>query len=126
MSAEPSVTMAVIKMLAALALVLAALWALYIFMRRLNARHGTAGGQSLIRVLETRSLGMKKQVAVLEVMGDFFLVGISGDALTVLSRIRAGKAPFTGVEKALNADEPKGFGAYLGGLAGDAGQKDRG
>lgn len=117
MSTEPSVTLAALKMLGALSFVLAGLWGLYYLMKRLNTRNASSGGDTLIRILETKSLGLKKQLAVLEVMGEFFLLGISGDALTILSRIRADRRPEDEVSPSKRGKE-KGFGSYLGKIAG--------
>jgi flagellar biogenesis protein FliO len=116
--------LAAFKMLGALALVLVCLYALYYLMKRLNTRNAASGNNALIRILETKSLGLKKQLAVLEVMGEFFLLGISGDALTVLSRIRPEGMPADGVVPSTRTGD-KGFGAYLGKIAGKPAEGER-
>lgn len=112
MSAEPGVMFAALKMLGALALVLLLVWGLYFFVKRLTLKRSGQGGASLIRVLETRSVGVKKQLAVIDVMGDFFLLGISAEGLTLLSRIRSriGAGELKDEKQGLSRT---GFGDYL-------------
>jgi flagellar biosynthetic protein FliO len=111
-SAEPSVTFAALKMLGALALVLLFVWGLYFFLKRFSVKRSGQGEASLIRILETRSLGVKKQLAVLDVMGDLFLLGISGDSLTLLSRIRSRLDPGD-LKTEKHGLSYSGFGDYL-------------
>lgn len=102
-------------MLGALALVLLFVWGLYFFLKRFSMKRSSQGGESLIRVLETRSLGVKKQLAVLDVMGDLFLLGISGESLTLLSRIRSRIEPGE-LKEEKQGLRHSGFGDYLAGL----------
>lgn len=84
----PSMSGMVIKMISSLALVLALVFALSWIAKRYMGKFGGAfGGSSVVKILATGSIGMKKQIAVVDVAGEVIVVGISGDNITMLTTI---------------------------------------
>jgi len=53
----------------------------------LRGRSAVVGGGSVIRVVATRSLGGKRAVAVVEVERERFLLGLTDDLVSCLSRL---------------------------------------
>ncbi len=87
MNYGPELTGAAVKMVLALALVLAVLWAAQRWARR-NIVSGAAGNRGrLIRVLGSHYLGVKKSIAVVQVPGSILILGIGAEQINLLSRI---------------------------------------
>ncbi len=87
MNAAPDLTIATLKMVGALLLVLALLWGLYRW-----ARHSLPAGQvmgrgRLIQVLGSRYLGVKKSISIVQVPGSILVLGITADRINLLDRI---------------------------------------
>lgn len=84
----PSLTAMTGRMIGALALVvslvLALAWVAQKYMGKLNTAFGNGG---LVRVLTTSSIGVKKQISVVDVAGEIIVLGISGDSITMLTTI---------------------------------------
>ncbi len=78
----------VIKMVSALSLTLALIfllsWVAKKYMGRVN---GVFGGDPVVKVLATGSIGVKKQVVVVDVAGEALVLGISGENITMLTSI---------------------------------------
>ena len=87
MNYAPDLTMAAVKMVLSLGLVLAILWLVYRWSRR-TLPAGAAGGQGrLIKILGSRYLGVKKSITVVQVPGSVLVLGIGGDRINLLTRI---------------------------------------
>jgi flagellar protein FliO/FliZ len=87
MSAEPSMLMPLVKMIASLSLVLglilAALWAL----RRWTGQGRGPGRAAWIRILATQALGPRKAVSLVRVPGAVLVLGLSADRIVALDKI---------------------------------------
>lgn len=87
MNSGPDLTMAAVKMVLSLGLVLTILWLIYRWTRRtLPAGAAGAKGQ-LIKVLGSRYLGVKKSITVVKVPGSVLVLGIGNDRINLLTRI---------------------------------------
>ena len=87
MNAAPDMLMAGLRMIAALAVVLALLLALLYGLRRIaRQRSGGIGGQR-IRVLESHYLGVKKSISLVRVPGKVLVLGVTGDRITRLDAL---------------------------------------
>jgi len=84
-----------LQTLAVLCLVLAALLGAMYLLRRLSGQQ-QGGGRHPIVVLSARALGARKQILLLEVMGERLLVGVAPERITLLARLE-GASP-QGVE----------------------------
>jgi flagellar biosynthetic protein FliO len=84
----PSLKAMAAKMIGALALVvgivLALAWVAQKYMGKFNAAFGSGG---VVKVLTTSSIGVKKQIAVVDVAGEILVLGISGESITMLTTI---------------------------------------
>jgi len=87
MNYAPDLTMAAVKMVLSLGLVLAVLWLAYRWTRR-SLPAGAAGSKGqLIKVLGSRYLGVKKSITVVQVPGTVLVLGIGSDRINLLTRI---------------------------------------
>jgi len=87
MNEAPDLTMAAIKMVLSLALVLAILYLAYRWTRR-SLPAGTAGGKGrLIQVLGSQYLGVKKSITVVRVPGNILVLGIGNEQINLLTKI---------------------------------------
>lgn len=87
MNYSPDMTSATIKMVFSLGLVLAIVWGLYrVAKKKLPMVHGGGKGR-FIQVVESRYLGVKKQVTMVRVPGSVLVLGISADNVSLLTRI---------------------------------------
>jgi flagellar biogenesis protein FliO len=77
-----------LNMVAALAAVLGGMFLLVHAARRWLNRSGIPGAGPLVRTLATHPIGIKKSVALVEVPGCVLVLGLSGDRIQVLTRIR--------------------------------------
>lgn len=87
MTSSPDLTLATIKMVVSLVLVLGLLWGLYLLTRKKMAARQNSGRGGMIQVLESRYLGVKKSIAMVQVPGAVLVVGVSADKINLLSRI---------------------------------------
>ena len=83
----PSLAIATAKALGALAVVLGLLMLLAAALKKLGLSGQSPQGDGLIKVLETRMLGPKKYVAVLDIAGQTMAVGITDQQITLLTRL---------------------------------------
>lgn len=89
----PSMIMTGVKMISALLIVVALILLAAYFAKRLNiAQRLTGTDQKLLRVAATAMIGMKKQVAVLDVAGEFFVVGVTGGTINLIGKVEDPKA----------------------------------
>jgi flagellar biogenesis protein FliO len=87
MNAAPDMLATALKMLAALALVLGGLGIFFYFTKRVMRRDiGTSGGQ-MVRVLANQYIGLKKNIALVQIPGAILVVGIAGDSICLLTKI---------------------------------------
>ena len=87
MNATPDMLSTTLKMLAALALVLAGLGVFFYFSKRVLQKNMGASGGKMIRVLASQYIGLKKNIALVEIPGAILVVGITGDAIRLLTKI---------------------------------------
>ncbi|WP_054031324.1 FliO/MopB family protein [Desulfatitalea tepidiphila] len=87
MNEAPDLTLAAIKMVLSLGLVLAILYLAYRWTRR-SLPAGTVGGRGrLIQVLGSQYLGVKKSIAVVRVPGNILVLGIGNEQINLLTKI---------------------------------------
>ena len=87
MTPSPNLTIAALKMVGALALVLGVLWVVYRW-NRSKIQSGPGGGPGgLIRVVESRYLGVKKSISLVQVPGAVLVIGLGPEHITLLDKI---------------------------------------
>lgn len=87
MTDQPNIYYTVLKMLGILIFLSGGLYACLRLVKHLS-NFGLAGkAESLIRVLAIRSIGMKKQIALVEVPGAVLVIGMVGDRMELLDKI---------------------------------------
>jgi flagellar protein FliO/FliZ len=100
---------AVFQMLASLAVVIGVIYILYYLSNRWFK--GMAGGRAsgLIRVLETRYMGPKRSLMIVEVAGEYLLLGNGSEGMRLIKKLETGDefAPCT-LESATQAT-PEAF-----------------
>jgi flagellar protein FliO/FliZ len=78
----------IIKMVAALALVLGLMIAAAYIMKKVMARAGSgAADEGIIKIVSTRYLGPKNSIMLLEVLGRIMVVGVSNHQMSMLATI---------------------------------------
>ena len=87
MNATPDMLTTTLKMVAALALVLAGLGVFFYLSRRVLQKNVGVPGGKMIRVLASQYIGLKKNIALVEIPGAVLVVGISGDTIRLLTKI---------------------------------------
>ncbi|MBI5895893.1 MAG: flagellar biosynthetic protein FliO [Desulfobacterales bacterium] len=87
MSAAPDLTMATLKMVLALGVVLLILWAAQRWLRKLMPSAVGAGRNRWIKVLGTHPLGIKKSIAMVQVPGAILVLGVGTEQIHLLTRI---------------------------------------
>lgn len=109
MNYTPDLTMAAVKMVLSLGLVLSVLWLVYRWTRR-SLPAGAAGSKGqLIKVLGSRYLGVKKSITVVQVPGTVLVLGIGGDRISLLTRIDDPELLASLSESAVNDGKSEGF-----------------
>ena len=88
MSASPELLPAVLKMITALAVVVGGLVLMFYFSRRLSGITSGRVEDRLIRVLASGSVGMKKNISLVEVPGEILVVGITAERINLLTSIK--------------------------------------
>jgi flagellar protein FliO/FliZ len=87
MNAQPEMLPSLLKMIASLGIVLGGLLlTLWLVRRFVQSRSGRFNGQ-LIRVLASSTVGLKKNIALVEVPGQVLVLGMTGDRISLLSKI---------------------------------------
>ncbi len=87
MNATPDMLATSIKMIAALALVLGGLGIFFYVSKRILRKDIGVSGGKMIRVLASQYVGLKKSISLVEIPGAVLVVGISGDAISLLTKI---------------------------------------
>lgn len=102
MSYCPDLTMATLKMVLSLAVVLTLVWGLSRLAKKKLPMANGGGPAGLIQVLESRCLGLKKSVTLVKVPGSVLVLGVSSDRVSLLSKIE-GPELLSSVEADLKA-----------------------
>ncbi len=87
MNAPASLMSTSLQMLAALGVVLGGLFVCYYVARRFIKRDVSGSHQQVIRILANRYIGVKKNIALVEVAGCVMVLGISNDRISLLTTI---------------------------------------
>ena len=88
MNATPDMISTALKMLAALMLVLGGLAIFFYIAKRVMRREIGGPANKMIRVLASQYVGMKKNISLIEVPGALLVIGISGDNIRLLTKIK--------------------------------------
>jgi flagellar biogenesis protein FliO len=111
----PELAETVIRIFGALALVLAAFFLVVYLGRRFVGGSYLRPRKQRIRVLESCPIGIKKQIALVEVAGVLLAVGITRDHIGLLYRLGAADEETDAVvDRAM--PEPGSFGSHLHGM----------
>lgn len=84
---SPDMTVATIKMVLSLGLVLVILWAAHRWMRGAMPIARNQMNGRLIKVLGTHHLGMKKSIALVKVPGSVLVIGVGTEQVNLLKSI---------------------------------------
>jgi flagellar protein FliO/FliZ len=84
---QPNFYYTALKMLGTLIVLLGGLYFCLRLMKRLLHTGFTGKPDPLIRVLSVRSVGIKKQIALVEVPGAVLVLGMTGDRMQLLDKI---------------------------------------
>lgn len=87
MNAAPDAFSTTLQMLTALGIVLGGLILIFYFMKRFLKRDTGGAKDRLIRVVASQYIGVKKNIALVEVPGSILVVGISNDNISLLTKI---------------------------------------
>jgi flagellar protein FliO/FliZ len=87
MTASPEMLPSLLQMLASLAVVLGGLLLTLWFFRRFVQTRAGGVNSRLIRVLASGSIGLKKNITLVDVPGAILILGVTGDRISLLSRI---------------------------------------
>ena len=85
---QPNFFYTTLKMLGILIVLTGGLYACLQLVKRLLNAAGSAGKKNqLIRVLNVRPIGIKKQIALVEIPGAVLVIGMTGDRIQLLDKI---------------------------------------
>ena len=87
MTTAPDPISTTLQMLMALAVVVGALLVAFYVIKRFLKRDGGGAGNPLIRILASQYIGIKKNIALVEVPGAVLVLGISNDRISLLTKI---------------------------------------
>ena len=87
MNTAPDAISITLQMLMALAIVLGGLLVVFYLLKRFLRREGGGSGNPLIRVIASQYLGIKKNIALVEVAGTVLVIGVSNDNISLLTKI---------------------------------------
>ncbi len=87
MNAAPNLLTTSLQMLAALGIVLGGLFICYYVARRFIKRDVSGSRPHVIKILANRYIGVKKNIALVEVAGTIMVLGISNDRISLLTTI---------------------------------------
>lgn len=87
MSTAPDVFSGTYQMLAALGVVLGGLLLLFWFVKRFLKREIAGTNRQLIKVIANQYVGIKKNIAMIQVPGSILVVGLSNDKISLLTKI---------------------------------------
>jgi flagellar protein FliO/FliZ len=87
MNTAPDALSITLQMLTALAIVVGGLLVAFYLMKRFLKRDAGGSGNALIRVVANQYIGVKKNIALVEVPGTVLVVGITNDRISLLTKI---------------------------------------
>ena len=87
MNSTPDVVSTALQMLTALGIVLGGLIFVFYLMKRFLKRDIGGSKEQLIKVVANQYIGVKKNIALVEVPGSILVVGVSNDSISLLSKI---------------------------------------
>ena len=87
MNTAPDAISATLQMLTALAIVLGGLLVVFYFLKRFLRRDAGGTGNPLIRVIASQYIGVKKNIALVEVPGTVLVLGVSSDNISLLTKL---------------------------------------
>ena len=87
MSIYPELISSTAQMIFALLIVLAGLLALFYFARRIVSARTGGSNSRVIRVAASAAVGFKKYVSLVEVAGEYLVLGISDHNICLLSKL---------------------------------------
>jgi len=87
MSTAPDALSITLQMLTALAIVVGGLLVVFYLMKRFSKRDAGGANNALIRVVANQYIGVKKNIALVEVPGTVLVVGITSDRISLLTKI---------------------------------------
>lgn len=87
MNTAPDILATAFQMLTALAIVLGGLLVVFYFMKRFFKRDIGGSKEQLIKVIASQYIGIKKNIALIEVPGSVLVVGVSNDNISLLTKI---------------------------------------
>ena len=87
MTDQPNIYYTVLKMVGILIVLSGGLYACLRLMKHLSLIGLTGKAETLIRVLAIRSVGVKKQIVLVEIPGAVLVIGMAGDRMNLLDKI---------------------------------------
>ena len=87
MNPAPDALSTTLQMLTALAIVLGGLLAVFYLLKRFLRRDAGGPGNPLIRVIASQYIGVKKNIALVEIPGTVLVLGVSNDNISLLTTI---------------------------------------
>lgn len=87
MNMAPDPISTTLQMLTALAIVLGGLFVVFYLAKRFLKRDVSGSGDPLIRVIASQYIGIKKNIALVEVPGAVLVLGVSNDTIALLTKI---------------------------------------
>jgi len=87
MSATPDLTLATLKMVISLGIVLAIIWGLYRLAKKSLPMAQANSKGKMMHVLESQYLGVKRSITMVQIPGAILVVGVSPDKVNLLTRI---------------------------------------
>ena len=111
-----------IKMVSALALVLGLMFVLFYLARKTVLRgQGMAPAGKVIKMIASHGLGPKKSIAVVNVAGEFLVLGIGAERITLLSKLESSSSLET-LMQSLDVQNGQSFTSILGNVLSTAGR----
>jgi flagellar biosynthetic protein FliP len=87
MNSSPDMVTGAFQMLTALGIVLGGLLLVFYFIKRYVKREVGGRSRQLIKVIANQYIGVKKNIALVEVPGSILVVGVSNDKISMLTKI---------------------------------------
>ena len=88
MNSEPQLMVTAVKMFFLLAMIIGGLWGVSWFAKNKIQGVGRIAGGRKIKVIESHSIGIKKNISLVQVPGAVLVLGIAGDNITMLTEIK--------------------------------------
>jgi len=87
MNTAPDVVSSALQMMTALGIVLGGLLVVFYLFKRYLKRDAGSGQGQLIRVIANQYIGIKKNIALVEVPGAVLVIGVSNERISLLTKI---------------------------------------